>query len=495
MKLIKKIAAIMFAFMMVFSLSTNVKATSGSQTDNGNKGTITIDKAIDGQEYKIYKIFDLESFDTEPTPDGAYLYKITDAWRIFFTKGEGKDYVKVDDNDYVTWRNGVSKDKAAELSKKALDYAKTITPTRETTANGTSVTFDKLDYGYYLVDSSLGALCGLTTTQPDATISEKNNLPTLTKHIEINGHEYNENSANIGDTITFNIHVSIPKGTDKCILTDEMNGLEFTGSPHTNDGSAYVLDVVPVGGIKPGEDGDYIFTKTSKGFTISFTKKYLDSINDEDPRSVFITYNAKLKNTAEMGNDSTANTNTAWLTYGDHDTKSTPVTTNTYTYEFPVLKYTGSVDNPTLLSGAEFKLYSDYDCKHEIKLANAGKNIYRYLIDGDTVANIVTDATGKFKIQGLAEDTYYLKETKAPHGYNKLETPITVELQKQPDGTSFMLILQDNKPTDTINVLNKSGSILPSTGGMGTTLIYLIGGALVLGSGFVLANKKRAKAK
>lgn len=496
MKLTKKIAAIMFAFMMVFSLSTNAKATSGSKEDDGSNGKITINKTIDGQTYKIYKIFDLESFNADPGKE-AYSYTVATGWENFFNGGAGNDYVDVN-NGYVTWKKGVNLEKAAELSKKALEYANknkaTISATRETKASGTSVTFDKLDYGYYLVDSSLGALCGLTTTNPVVTISEKNDLPTLTKNIEIKGHEYDENTANIGDTISFNIHVSIPKGTDKCILTDEMEGLEFTGSPHTNDGSAYVLDVVPVGGVKSGED--YIFTKTAKGFTIEFTKKYLDSINDNDPRSVFITYNAKLKNTAAMGNDGTANTNKAWLTYGDQNTESTPVTTRTYTYQFPVLKYTGSIDNPTYLSGAEFKLYSDYSCKHEIKLADAGQNIYRYFITGNDIeANIVTDSTGKFTIQGLAEGTYYLKETKAPHGYNKLENPITVELQKQPDGANFMLILQDGRQTDTINALNNSGSILPSTGGMGTTLIYLIGGALVLGSGFVLANKKRAKAK
>lgn len=88
MKLIKKIAAIMFAFMMVFSLSTNAKAESGSKTDN-TKGTITISNAIKGQDYKIYKILELESFNADSGKE-AYSYKIATGWNEFFTNnGEG----------------------------------------------------------------------------------------------------------------------------------------------------------------------------------------------------------------------------------------------------------------------------------------------------------------------------------------------------------------------------------------------------------------------
>lgn len=103
MKLIKKIAAIMFAFMMVFSLSTNVKAENGEQ--NTKKGTITISNAIEGQEYKIYKILDLESYSYNTDPkDGAYSYKLTDdKWANFFRiGGPGNEYVNIDDQEYVT---------------------------------------------------------------------------------------------------------------------------------------------------------------------------------------------------------------------------------------------------------------------------------------------------------------------------------------------------------------------------------------------------------
>lgn len=122
MKLIKKIAAIMFAFMMVFSLSTNAKAESGSKTDN-TKGTITISNAIKGQDYKIYKILELESFNADSGKE-AYSYKIATGWNEFFTNnGEGSKYVDVK-NDYVTWKNDVSQKEVAELAKKALVYAK-----------------------------------------------------------------------------------------------------------------------------------------------------------------------------------------------------------------------------------------------------------------------------------------------------------------------------------------------------------------------------------
>lgn len=499
MKLIKKIAAIMFAFMMVFSLSTNVKAESGEQ--NTKKGTITISNAIEGQEYKIYKILNLESYsyDTDPK-DGAYSYTLTnDGWKKFFETGDGKNYVTVE-NDYVKW-NSTDTD-AANLAKAAIAFAKEetngvtsldLTPsiTKRNSDGTVELTYTDLDLGYYLVDSSVGALCGLDTTNSKVDIKEKNKQPTVTKKILENNQEKDSNTASVGDVITYQMHVVIPVGTEKCTLHDEMTGLEFNGNKYDQNSKIYLYDGDTA--FKEGEH--YNFKQTTDGFTVEFTEKYLKSTTKE--RHVIISYNAILTKGALMGNDGTANTNDAWLTYGDKNTVSTHSTTKTYTFEFPVYKYTGVLNNTdTPLSGAEFKLYSDSTCKKEIPLAETDtKNNYRKYIDGDTEANIVTDATGRFTISGLAEDTYYLKETKAPNGYNILKGPIAVKLERGADGAPFMSIYQGVTKTETINVQNNTGSLLPSTGGMGTTLIYLIGGALVLGSGIVLANKKRAKAK
>lgn len=185
MKLIKKIAAIMFAFMMVFSLSTNAKAESGSQ-DADTKGTITIDNAIEGQDYKIYKIFDLESYSYDAEPkDGAYSYKITEQWKEFFSNGAGKDYATFDNaTGYVTWKGENTDARAAKLAKAAIAFAKdsnngvtpvSTTPTIVNNTNGTQkLTYSNLKLGYYLVDSSVGALCGLTTTNSTGIIQEKN---------------------------------------------------------------------------------------------------------------------------------------------------------------------------------------------------------------------------------------------------------------------------------------------------------------------------------
>lgn len=493
MKLIKKIAAIMFAFIMVFSLSTNVKAESGEQ--NTKKGTITISNAIKDQEYKIYKILDLESFNSTEGSE-AYSYKLTDdKWADFFkTGGSGNEYVNIDGQGYVTWKNDTNKEaQAAELSKKALAYAveQGITETQKATAGKTPLEFQNLELGYYLVDSSLGALCGLDTTNSTVDITEKNNQPTVTKKILENNQEKDSNTASVGDVITYQMYVVIPVGTEKCTLHDKMTGLEFNGNKYDQNSKIYLYDGDTT--FKEGEH--YNFNQTTDGFTVEFTEKYLKSTTKV--RHVIISYNAILTKDALMGNSGTANTNDAWLTYGDKNTDSAHSTTKTYTFEFPVFKYTGNLENnPTALSGAEFKLYSDSTCQKEIKLAQTDTtNNYRKYITGDTEANIVTDATGKFTISGLAEGTYYLKETKAPDGYNKLKDAIVVKLERNADGTPFMSIYQNNKKTETINVQNNTGSLLPSTGGMGTTLIYLIGGALVLGSGIVLANKKRAKAK
>lgn len=168
------------------------------------------------------------------------------------------------------------------------------------------------------------------------------------------------------------------------------------------------------------------------------------------------------------------------------------------TYEIPVLKYTNKneVDKP--LAGAVFELYRDKACTgNQISFvknttASEGYDLYRIATSSDTavVKQITTTADGKFKIYGLDADTYYLKEVTQPAGYNKLKDPITIKINDE--GNIYVNGVSEANIGD-VKVLNNTGSILPSTGGMGTTLFYIFGAILVIGSGVVLITKKRMK--
>lgn len=528
MKLIKKIAAIMFAFMMVFSLSTNVKAVE-SGTSTNKKGSITITNAVKNQDYKIYKILNLESFNTDQADKGgAYSYTIANGWENFFgASGKGSSYVIVK-NGYVEWKNTTNQDaKARKFAQEALVYAKddtngvasvTVTPSRTENEDGTeTLTYSNLELGYYLVDSSVGALCGLTTTNLNPQIQEKNGVPTVEKtvHSIIDNDFKDNNYADIGDVLTFQTVIHVKKGAQNYVLHDEMSkGLLL--KDNVNEGSPIstvsVLQVYAQGDEGPNgtfyelltEGTDYTVTKETNGFTATFSDGYLKNYENYD-YTMNVTYRATLTKDAEISysNSLKANTNKTYLTYGDNKT-SNEAETQTYTCGIPVYKYTKKFGAEKALAGAQFKLYTNDNKVIElIKIENPTKSTkptYRRFMTGDDVRNkvdtIKTDENGKFDITGLNLGTYFLQETKAPDGYNILTSPIKVELTTEGnEPTRPINLKQNNIPADEIGVENNAGSLLPSTGGMGTTLIYLIGGALVLGSGFVLANKKRAKAK
>lgn len=211
MKLIKKIAAIMFAFMMVVSMSCNVKADEGTTPTTGETGTITINNAVDGQTYTIYKLLDLESYVPETaTQTGLYSYKPAAEWKNFFETAKAKKYITVDENGYANWVTGANQ---AEFAQEALTYANLNSIVNKGTvkAQNNTATFGDLELGYYLVNSSVGALCILNTTNPSVTIQEKNGVPSVDKKVH-NGTDYEgSNNANIGDTIYFRTRINVKR--------------------------------------------------------------------------------------------------------------------------------------------------------------------------------------------------------------------------------------------------------------------------------------------
>ena len=220
MKSIKKLICMLF--MLVLSV-VNVSAAE--------KGTITINKAIVNESYNIYKVLDLETYDKV---NNHYIYRAASGWETFLDGAT--DYLEARNENgdkYYVWKDGVDKSRAKEFAEKAYKYAKdnNITPTMTKKATSTSVVFDNLDLGYYLVDSSVGALLHLTTTNPTATVNEKNTLnPNVDKNVLENstGVYGKENDDMIGSTINYKSTITTGAGYGSYVLYDKMDkGLTF----------------------------------------------------------------------------------------------------------------------------------------------------------------------------------------------------------------------------------------------------------------------------
>lgn len=497
MKLIKKMLAIMFAFMMVVGMGTKVNAEEVSQPNT--KGSITITNALPKQEYKLYRILELESFNTT---SGAYSYKLSKKWKGFISDANynaGK-YLK-EENGYVTWINENSDDATVRVfAEEALKYAQVNeiecdSLIKNETDFEKSIAANNLPLGYYLVDSSAGALCNVNTTRPNVEINEKNGTPTVEKKVSntANGNYSDHNSANIGDTVYFQTSITAQPGAQNYVLHDKMDaGLTF-------DANSVSVSLKKNGQVQTTltntNNKNYVL-KTSGldetcTFHIEFTKALCDSLSADD--QIIVSYSATLNENAVI--KGSGNTNETWLKYGN-GTDTAHSTTTTKTYEIPVFKYAKKDNGEKGLAGAKFTLSKNSNGSDPIELIKVNDETkdltYRVAKTGEkpVATEITTPSNGKFVIQGLDADTYYLTEIEAPKGYNKLAAPIEVVI----DGEGNVK-LNKTEVVTTVNVENKTGTLLPSTGGMGTTIIYMAGAILVIASGIVLVSKKKSKAK
>lgn len=487
----------MFAFMMVVGMGTKVNAETTEGPQVGTTGKIIVSNPAEGHTYKLYKILNLESYsyETGKANEGNYSYTLVgNEWDTFVENNAGADNFFTISGNYVTFNEG----DAADLAKAAIEFAKgkkleiQTTPTKDSDGN---LVFSNLDLGYYLVDSSVGALCGLDTTNSEVTIQEKNEVPTVDKKIFINKdlNQLNEkNTVDIGDTVIFQTTIEVKPGAQNYILHDVMDSyLKFAGIHGVYDNANEVNSNEKSNGYAINTDfvvqkdlGDGCTFELT--FTDAFYNKAKDKIDSKKITKIYIQYLAEVGDNAPIN---TAMSNTTWLTYGDNNTKTNESTTETYTFGIPVFKYTG---NNKPLAGAKFTLYTDESCADNKALKftlNKTTNKYRYDATTNGSKILASLATGRVDIEGIKAGTYYLKEVEAPKGYNKLAAPIKVEIDNEGN------VIVDKVKVEKVKVENKTGTLLPSTGGMGTTLIYMAGAILVIASGIVLVSKKKSKAK
>lgn len=487
MKHTKKLVSLLLTLVMVLSMSV----TAFAAETTANDGKITINNAVDGKNYSIYKIMDLESFEK----NSAYSYKATADWKTWLESQT--DYVSFDDQGYASW---VESADAAAFAKAALEHAKTLTEestqtiaaTATKVASDSTVTFEALSLGYYLVDSPLGALCFLDTTDKEVTIAEKNTAPTITKQVQEDSDDSwgNSNTAQIGDTVNFKVTIKAHKGAENYVLHDKMDdGL-------TLNSESIVVKATPKDGTETTLTANIDYTVATDNsvsesgedpkctFEIEFKDTYLNSIDKET--DIVVTYSAVLNKNAKISTDT--NDNTANLFYADKNSTE-DASTSTATFKFDIVKTDSS---NKLLNGAEFELYLKNGDNYIKVPVVKDDEVYRVKPTVEAGTDVVIAATnGKATVTGLdANKDYYLKETKAPAGYNKISGYVEVGLVDA-NKTTTMTGDTWQDGNGGVHVINKTGTELPFTGGIGTTIFYVAGSVLVLAAAVLLITKKR----
>ena len=482
----KKFVSVLLALAMTLALSVSALAAGTN--------TITVTGAQKDETYNIYKMLDL-SVNEDKT---AYTYTVNAAWKDFFTgTGAGAAYVDINDQGYVTWKTGMdAADKMEAFGKAAAAYAvdNKLQPAGTIKAPADdSIKFENLESGYYLITSTNGtlAMVDTTPTNPDATVEEKNPDTTIDKQVQEDstGNYGDKNDADIGQTVNFQVTINVKKGAKNYVMHDQMTtGLTFD------------KDSVKIEGLTKGTDYTVVTDNLKDGctFHVVFTQAYLDKVTGDT--QLIVEYSAVLNEKAVAG---TAETNKAKLNWGD---KSETVweETKTYTWKIDVYKYTvvkateeGKENSEKALADAQFVLYKTVENVKYYAVVDANNKITGWTTEGvkpeegadasKTYASVfTTPASGKFTITGLDSDTYYLEEIVAPAGYNLLKAPITVTVKN--DGT-----VTYGDSTGEVRVLNSTGTELPSTGGMGTTIFYVLGGVLMAGAFVLLVVRKRMR--
>lgn len=493
MKHMKRFMALFAALALVLAMAAPAFADEGTGAATPEMGSITINNAVSGVTYKFYRIMEIASH-TSDNPYTGVVYKANSEWTTFLQKEDWKDCFKVNADNTVTvvkketdngsFAKKFAEEAAKEASSKTVDYT-------ATTENGKIQ--QSVQLGYYLVvpDGWKGVdpvVCSLGTTNPTVIINEKNGKPTIEKKVK-EGNDFGDtNDAAIGDYVEFQLTINVVDGTpSNYVAHDTMSaGLTFV-----NEG-AQSLKVT-----RNGDDLTSGYEVVAKGLGdgCAFEVKFKDDVLKTNDK-VVITYWAQINEKAVVG--TTGNTNSAILKYGT-DGEATCNPTTTYVWSFDVKKYTkGSDSSEVPLAGAKFQVKNGGNVA-SFKYDNA-KKVYKF--EGWDVADtaglvkvVETPATGEIKFEGLDSGTYALEEVEAPKGYNKLDSAISFTIKGATDPSKGQVSYGTDGGTGIIKVLNNAGTTLPTTGGIGTTIFYLIGGGLMVAAAVLLIAKKRMENK
>ena len=512
-KLVSRFMAVLMAMTMILSMSMTAFAADAP------KGTLTVNNTVAGKTLDLYQIF-------TATKDGDNVaYTLNSAYEGFFktkvANGSSLSDEAVSEAAYNYVKDQVGPDGsngaafAKEILGWILENATTVAGTHKTATTTASTTvINNLDYGYYVV-YPLGATD--TSTAPgneivksvaslvsvtgnDATVNMKSNYPTVVKKVNDNK---NADDVNIGDTVTYTLTSKVPDmtGYDSYVFNfkDTLSaGLTFKEITSVTVGETTITKV------DAGQEANDTYTLTQDGQNITITmNNFLASNANKAGQEIKVTYTATLNKNAVTGFD--ANKNSATIEYsnkpGTTDKgESEPSIVDVHTFNSTIFKYYLKGETQTGLANAEFELYKANGevAGEKVNIKKVTDGEYRVATPEEATAEgfksdvIVSGNNGKVLVKGLEAGTYYLKETKAPEGYNKLLSDIKVEIKANYDPktgklTSYSVDYTYNGTTTTgteikdtitspeVAVENKTGAQLPSTGARTALLLTLAG--------------------
>jgi LPXTG-motif cell wall-anchored protein len=456
--------------VMTLLLAALALLFTGSQVFADTTGTITVQNAQPGQLYKLYKLFDATVGD-----NGAIAYTLPSGKSLDTT---GQTYFDVDSAGNVTAKSTTTQSVVGsdEFKAWAKNFAGDPVASKSTTGN--SLEFSGLSFGYYFIESPLGATITVDSTTPQAYVVDKNadgpNSATKDANLE---------SAKIGDTVNYTVKYN---ATNYVMVSGE--GKQITGYTivDTPTNLAINADSVVVK-VKSNVTGtEQTVTPTTKTVDsngkLTIVLPWVDSDNNsiyDTPSEVTITYSATvLPGAAGVTALTGQATNGAKITY-TYDGGSNNISTETEsvkTYGFTIIK----TDGTNTLTGAEFKVYDSETSTTPLKFVKLSDTMYRIAVSTDAASDCVeVIPAGMTYISGLKDGSnFFLEEIKAPAGYNKL--------------TSRQEIVV-NKDRGIASVLNHKGAELPSTGSFGTKMLYVVGASAILVAFVYMVAKRRVK--